>query len=89
MNPGSYAICPSRTPSIGYPMIFAAASFITNALYVKGLEDAAWLADEMGAARDAERWRGSAAHIKAALRELHWNEARSLFVDSYREGPRI
>ena len=68
------------------PNDFRGTSFITNALYVKGLEDAAWLADEMGAARDAERWRGSAAHIKAALRELHWNEARSLFVDSYREG---
>ncbi len=68
------------------PNDFRGTSFITNALYVKGLEDAAWLADEMGAARDAERWRGTAAHIRAALRELHWNDERSLFADAYRQG---
>ena len=60
------------------------ASFITNALYVGGLEDAAWLADRVGVARDAERWRRIAADVRETLRRKFWDEDRGLFWDSDR-----
>ena len=60
------------------------ASFITNALYVGGLEDAAWLADRVGVPRDAERWRCIAADVRETLRRNFWDEDRGLFWDSDR-----
>ena len=60
------------------------ASFITNALYVGGLEDAAWLADRVGMPRDAERWRRIAADVRETLRRNFWDEDRGLFWDSDR-----
>ena len=65
---------------------FRGASFITNALYVAGLEDAAWLADQVGATVDAERWRAVAAEVRSALRRVFWNEAEGYYEDAYYQG---
>ncbi len=68
------------------PNDFRGASFITNAMYVAGLEDAAWLADRVGVARDAERWRDIAADVRETLRSKFWDDDRGLFHDSHHQG---
>ncbi len=62
------------------------ASFIFNALYVKGLEDAAWLADRVGDPADAVRWRRIASEVRATARREFWDEQQELFADSHFEG---
>jgi len=62
------------------------ANFATNAWYVKGLEDAAWLADQMAQPRDARRWRRTADEVRRALRLNFWNEQKGWYEDSHYAG---
>ncbi len=68
------------------PVDLRGANLSTNALYVSGLEDAAWLADVVGFTQDAARWRSMAAEIRTTLRRVFWNDARGCFEDSYHRG---
>ncbi len=68
------------------PIDFRGANFITNAFYVAGLEDAAWLADQMGASDDARRWRAIASEVRDALRQVYWNDEIGLFKDAHFRG---
>lgn len=62
------------------------ASFTTNAFYLNGLEDAAWLANEVGQSKDAQRWRQMAHEVRLALRHLFWNEQKGIYEDSHERG---
>jgi hypothetical protein len=62
------------------------ASFTTNALYLNGLEDAAWLADAIGQSRDALRWKRIAEKVRAGLRRMFWNEQKGIYEDSHHGG---
>lgn len=68
------------------PVDLRGANIITNAMYVAGLEDAAWLAHHVGIPRDVVRWRRIAAEVRATLRDMFWNDAKGLFEDSHHEG---
>ncbi len=68
------------------PIDFRGATFITNAFYVEGLEDAAWLADQMDAEADAQRWRAIALEVRNALQRVYWNEDVGLFEDAHFRG---
>ncbi len=61
-------------------------NFHTNVLYVAGLEDAAWLADHVGETADAERWRSSAAAVRATLQRMFWNDSVGLYEDAHYQG---
>ena len=64
------------------------AGFTTNARYVRGLENAAWLADHMERAEDAQRWRQIARELRPVLREVFWNDEKGLYEDSFYQGSR-
>ena len=67
------------------PVDLRGANTITNALYVKSLEDAAWLADRVGAPRDAAHWRGIADEVRQAVRRVLWDDAKGIYADSHHE----
>jgi alpha-L-rhamnosidase len=68
------------------PIDLRGASFSTNALYIAGLEDAAWAAEQVGEEHDAQRWLTAAAEVRATLRDMFWNEEQGLFEDAHHEG---
>lgn len=68
------------------PVDVRGANFATNALYVKGLEDAAWLAEQMQQPGDAKRWSGIAAELRTALRLNFWNDQKGWYEDSHYKG---
>lgn len=65
------------------PIDIRGANFATNAIYVKGLEDAAWLADQVKRVGDARRWRKIAEEVRNALRLNFWNAEKGFYEDSY------
>ncbi len=68
------------------PVDLRGANFSTNALYVHALEDAAWLADQVGVRDDARRWRSIAAEVRQAMRDVFWNAELGLYEDSHYKG---
>ena len=62
------------------------ANLEINALYVKGLMDAAVIADELSKTNEAGEWRLRAERIRAAIRRQHWDEANGCFRDSVADG---
>jgi hypothetical protein len=68
------------------PVDLRGASFTTNALYVKGLEDAAWLAGQTEHSDDARRWTETAEQVRSALRRVFWDAERGRFEDAHHEG---
>ena len=68
------------------PVDLRGANTITNALYVKSLEDAAWLADRVGTAKDAETWRRIAGEVRQAIRQVLWDDAKGVYADSHHNG---
>ena len=68
------------------PVDLRGANTITNALYVKSLEDAAWLADRVGTSKDAKTWRCIAGEVRDAIRQVLWDEAKGAYVDSHHDG---
>ncbi len=70
------------------PNDFRGASLIMNCVYLKGLEDAAWLALQVGQASDAERWQAIHAEVRTALREGCWEAERGLYNDAVYQGGR-
>ena len=68
------------------PVDLRGASSITNILYVKALEDAAWLAERVGTAKDAQTWRRIAAVVRETARAVFWNEAKGVYEDSFHKG---
>lgn len=68
------------------PVDVRGANFATNAIYAKGLEDAAWLAEQMDQLSDADRWKKIAAEVRSSLRRNFWNEQKGWYEDSHYEG---
>ena len=68
------------------PIDLRGASFSANALYVAGLEDAAWVAEQAGDQENAQRWRTTAGAVRTTLRDLFWNEEQGLFEDAHHKG---
>ncbi len=69
------------------PTDMRGANFTTNTLYIKALEDGAYLADELGNKKeDAARWRRIADEVKTVSRKLFWNEEKGRFEDSHYKG---
>jgi len=57
-----------------------------NAIYCRSLISGAWLCQEAGHAERAHDLRRLAAAVAARIRELAWDEERSLFADSWHDG---
>lgn len=68
------------------PTDMRGANFTTNTLYIKALEDGAYLADELGQKEDAARWRKIAGEVKGVSQKLFWNEEKGRFEDSHYKG---
>ena len=68
------------------PTDMRGANFTTNALYIKALADAAWLADQLNQKDDAVRWRKIADEVKTASRRVFWNERLGRYEDSHHNG---
>ncbi len=57
-----------------------------NAIYCRALLSASWLHDEHGSSDRASQFRSRAAAIARSIRDLTWDEERSLFADSWHGG---
>lgn len=68
------------------PTDMRGANFTTNTLYVKALEDGAYLADQLGEKEDAARWRKIADEVKTVSRKLFWNNEKGRYEDSHYKG---
>lgn len=62
------------------------ANFQTNAFYYQLLENLADIAIGMGRDEAADLWRMRASKVRGSLRQMHWDPARELYVDSVFEG---
>ncbi|MDQ3667916.1 MAG: glycoside hydrolase family 78 protein [Acidobacteriota bacterium] len=68
------------------PTDMRGANFTTNALYIKALDDAAWLADHLGQKNDSLRWKKIAEEVRVVSRRVFWNEQRGRYEDSHHNG---
>jgi alpha-L-rhamnosidase len=62
------------------------ANLETNAMYYKVLREMANMAEVLGRTGDAAKWGERAGKVREAIRRLHWNPARGLYVDSVIDG---
>jgi hypothetical protein len=60
-------------------------NFQTNALYYRMLVILGHLSRQLGDDQQAEAWRAEAQRVRDALRTMHWDDRRGLFVDSVNE----
>jgi len=56
------------------------------AWYARALADAAWMAGEVGKGELSTKWGDEADAVRAAARELFWDEAAGLYRDCFSEG---
>lgn len=68
------------------PTDMRGANFATNTLYIKALEDGAYLADQLGQKEDAARWQKIADEVKNVSRKLFWNNEKGRYEDSHYKG---
>lgn len=61
-------------------------AFTGNAYLIQGLEDAAWVAAELGHEEDAQAWREQARLVRLAVSGTFWNETEGLYADSFHGG---
>lgn len=57
-----------------------------NMFYLRGLLDAAWLAEHTGAGQHKELWARQAERLKRAVHRTFWDQTRGLYVDAASNG---
>jgi hypothetical protein len=62
------------------------ANLETNALYCKMLAEMTVIARDLGKLDEAEQWNAASERVKGALRRLHWNPDKGIYVDSVDQG---
>ena len=68
------------------PTEMRGANLETNALYAHILDNMSGIARDLGKPEDAQRWAAEAEQVKVSLRQLLWNPAAGLYVDSLLDG---
>jgi hypothetical protein len=68
------------------PTEMRGANLETNALYLHILDNMSGIAGDLGKSEDAHKWMAEAEQVRASLRQLLWNPAAGLYVDSLLDG---